>query len=185
MDTPITELLREWAYGNEQALDKLIPLVYTELRALATRQMRLERKGHTLQTTALVNEAFCKLVDQKNVDWQSRTHFFAIAARLMRRVLIDHARSRWSKKRGGAMEKVTLESDALLTSQRAIELIELDDALKKLAVLDEQKSRIVEMKFFAGLTNEEIAAVEQISSRTVEREWRKARAWLFKAIQYN
>lgn len=183
MNTPITELLLAWGKGDKEALDQLVPLVHHELHRLASRQMRLQREGHTLQTTALVNEAYCKLVNQENVHWQNRAHFFAIAAQLMRRILIDHAKAHTRIKRGGGAQKVTLDSGELISPERAVDLLILDDALKRLAEFDEQKSRIVEMKFFGGLTTEEIAEVERVSNSTIEREWRSARAWLFQAIR--
>lgn len=179
----VTELLQAWTDGDKAALDKLIPLVHDELYRLAARQMRGEKSGHTLQTTALVNEAYCKLVDLKNIRWQNRAHFFAIAGQLMRRILIDHAKTRLRAKRGGGAQKVSFDETAFLSDSRADELVALDDALTQLAKRDPLKSRIVEMKFFAGLTFEEIAEVEQVSSRTIEREWRKAKAWLYDAIQ--
>lgn len=187
MDTPsssnVTELLLAWTNGEKEALDKLIPLVHDELYRLASRQMRGERSGHTLQTAALVNEAYCKLVDLKSIRWQNRAHFFAIAAQMMRRILIDHAKTRVRAKRGGDMRKISFEETAFVSGSRASELISLDDALTRLAKRDPLKSRIVEMKFFAGLNFEEIAEVEKVSSRTIEREWRKAKAWLYDAIQ--
>lgn len=179
----ITQLLLAWGNGDKEALNKLLPLVHEELRRLASRQMRRERPGHTLQTTALVNEAYCKLVNQKNVRWQNRAHFFGIAAQLMRRILVDHAKGQARAKRGGGLPKISLDDNTLLSPERSAELVVLDEALKRLAEFDPQKSRIVEMKFFGGLTNEEIAEVEQISKRTVIREWRKAKAWLFNEIQ--
>lgn len=183
-DAPIdvTQLLIAWSAGDREALNRLMPHVYAELRRLAGRQMRREKPGHTLQTTALVNEAFCKLIDQKSIRWQSRVHFFSIASQLMRRILIDHARRRSCLKRGGDDVRITLDEAAIIGKQ-APQLLVLDDALKRLADLDARKSRIVEMKFFGGLNMEEIAEVEQISARTVEREWRKAKAWLYAAIQ--
>jgi RNA polymerase sigma factor (TIGR02999 family) len=183
-DSPrdVTQLLIAWSEGDQEALNRLMPMVYDELRRLAARQMRRETPGHTLQTTALVNEAYCKLIDQKNVRWQSRVHFFSIASQLMRRILIDHARKRASAKRGGGDFKIPMDELAL-TEEQAPQLLVLDDALKRLADMDPRKGRIVEMKFFGGLNTEEIAEVEKLSTRTVEREWRKARAWLYSAIQ--
>jgi RNA polymerase sigma factor (TIGR02999 family) len=178
----ITQLLIAWSDGDKEALNRLMPMVYEELRRLAARQMRREDPGHTLQTTALVNEAYCKLVDQKKVRWQSRVHFFSIASQLMRRILIDHARTRATAKRGGGDSNLTLDEAAIIGEQ-APQLLVLDDALKRLSEMDPRKGRIVEMKFFGGLKEEEIAEVEQISTRTVEREWRKAKAWLYDAIQ--
>lgn len=187
METPsstnVTQLLLEWGDGDKEALNKLIPLVHAELRRMAARQMRRERPGHTLQTTALVDEVYLKLIDQKNVRWQNRAHFFSIAARLMRRILVDHARKRASAKRGGAFQKISLDDATILQQERVGDLVALDAALSRLAEFDAQKSRIVEMKFFGGLNTEEIAEVEQVSSRTVEREWRKAKVWLYEALQ--
>lgn len=179
----ITELLVAWTNGDKEALDKLIPLVHHELYRLAARQMRGERSSHTLQTTALVNEAYCKLVDLKSIRWQNRAHFFAMAAQLMRRILIDHAKTRVRLKRGGAAHKISFDETAYLSDSRAAELISVDDALTELAKQDPLKSRIVEMKFFAGLTFEEIAEVEKVSSRTIKREWHRAKLWLYKSIQ--
>ena len=179
----VTELIVAWGNGDKEALHKLIPLVEEELRRLAARYMRREKQGHTLQTTALVNEAYCRLVVQKNVRWQNRAHFFAIASTLMRRILIDHAKRHLHERHGGKMLRITLEENTLAASQQARELILLNDALTNLAVFDPVKSRIVEMKFFGGLTTEEIAEVEKVSTRTVEREWRKAKAWLHTALK--
>jgi RNA polymerase sigma factor (TIGR02999 family) len=178
----VTRLLVDWGNGDQAALDELIPLVYDELRRLAGRYMRRESRGHTLQTSALVNEAYLRLVDQKSVKWQNRAHFFGVAAQLMRRILVDHARSRLRAKRGGGAEMVSLaESGA--TSEEVAEVIALDVALKDLAEMDPRKSQIVEMKFFGGLTTEEMAEVLKVTSRTVEREWRKAKAWLNRALK--
>ena len=179
----VTDLILAWGNGDKEALDKLIPLVYEELHRLAARHMRRENPGHSLQTTALVNEAYCRLIDKQNVSWQNRAHFFAIAAQLMRRILIDHARSHLRAKRGGAVQKISLDENILVPQRQARELISLDDALTRLAELDPHKSRIVEMKFFGGLTTEEIAEVEKVSTRTIEREWRKAKAWLHHTLQ--
>lgn len=177
----VTRLLVDWGNGDQAALEELIPLVYEELRRVAGRYMRRETPGHTLQTSALVNEAYLRLVDQKNVRWQNRAHFFGVAAQLMRRILVDHARSRSRAKRGGGAQMVSLTDQAIITKEVA-DVIALDDALKNLAEMDPRKSQIVEMKFFGGLTNEEVAEVLKITSRTVEREWRKAKAWLNRAI---
>jgi RNA polymerase sigma-70 factor (ECF subfamily) len=177
----VSRLLIDWGNGNQAALDELIPLVYDELRRLAGRYMRREGQDHTLQTSALVNEAYMRLVDQKNVQWQNRAHFFGVAAQLMRRILVDHARSRSRVKRGGGAQMVSL-ADQAGVSKEAEEVIALDDALTNLAEMDLRKSQIVEMKFFGGLTTEEVAEVLKITTRTVEREWRKARAWLNRAI---
>ena len=177
----VTRLLVDWGNGDQAALDELIPLVYDELRRLAGRYMRRESQGHTLQTSALVNEAYLRLVDQKRVQWQNRAHFFGVAAQLMRRILVDHARSRSRAKRGGGVQMVSLAEQAIISKEVA-DVIALDDALKNLAEMDARKSQIVEMKFFGGLTTEEVAEVLKVTSRTVEREWRKAKAWLNRAI---
>jgi RNA polymerase sigma factor (TIGR02999 family) len=178
----VTELLLAWRDGNEAALEKLLPLVYDELHRLAARYMRRESPGHTLQTSALVNEAFIRLIDQQQVHWQNRAHFFGIAAQLMRRILLDHARGQARAKRGGGLHRVSFDEGAIVSEQCAAELIALDDALNALAAFDSRKSRIVELRFFGGLSNEEVAEVMEISLRTVEREWRKAKAWLHLAI---
>jgi RNA polymerase sigma-70 factor (ECF subfamily) len=177
----VTRLLVDWGNGDQAALDELIPLVYDELRRLAGRYVRRESQGHTLQTSALVNEAYLRLVDQKSVQWQNRAHFFGVAAQLMRRILVDHARSRSRAKRGGGAQMVSLAGQAVMSKEVA-DVIALDEALKNLAEMDPRKSQIVEMKFFGGLTTEEVAEVLKVTSRTVEREWRKAKAWLNRAI---
>ena len=177
----VTRLLVDWGKGDQAALDELIPLVYDELRRVARRYMRRESQGHTLQTSALVNEAYLRLIDQNSVQWQNRAHFFGVAAQLMRRILVDHARSRLRTKRGGGVQMVSLAEQAVISKEVA-EVIALDDALKDLAEMDPRKSQIVEMKFFGGLTTEEVAEVLKVTSRTVEREWRKAKAWLNRAI---
>jgi RNA polymerase sigma factor (TIGR02999 family) len=182
MDMPspkeVTELLLDWREGNQEAIDRLMPLVYNELRRLAAYHMKRERPDHTLQASALINEVYLRLVDQKSVSWQNRAHFFGIASRLMREVLVDHARSRNYAKRGGDRQKVDIEKVAELAQENSPDLIALDDALKSLASIDERQSRIVELRFFGGLTSEETAEVLGISLRTVEREWNMARAWL-------
>jgi len=178
----VTQLLIDWGEGDKAALDKLLPLVDEELRRLASRYMRRENPGHTLQTSALVNEAYLRLVEQKSVHWQNRAHFFGIAAQLMRRILVDHARSHQYAKRGGGAQKVALDEAAMLTQERAAELVALHEALTELSGMDERKGRIVEMKFFGGLTTEEVAEVLRVTPRTIEREWRKAKAWLHHAI---
>lgn len=174
----VTQLLVSWGNGNKDALDKLIPLVYAELRRLARRYMGRESPGHTLQTSALINEAYMKLVDQRNVQWQNRAHFFAVAAQVMRHILIDHARSRRYAKRGAGARKISLDDTAVLSDERAADLVALDDALTALADLDARKSRIIELRFFGGLSIEETAEILKISPVTVTREWRAARAWL-------
>ena len=177
----VTRLLVDWGNGDQAALDELIPLVYDELRRLARRYMRREYQNHTLQTSALVNEAYLRLIDQNSVQWQNRAHFFGVSAQLMRRILVDHARSRSRAKRGGGAQIVSLVEQAVIPNE-VEEVIALDDALKNLAEMDPRKSQIVEMKFFGGLTTEEVAEVLKVTPRTVEREWRKARAWLNRAI---
>ncbi len=174
----ITQLLMNWSQGDKSALDHLVPLVYPELRRLAKRHMGRENSAHTLQTSALINEAYLKLVDQQNVKWQNRAHFFAVAAQVMRHILVDHARTRNYAKRGGGAPKLPLDEAAALTEQRAGQLIALDDALRDLAALDERKSQIIELRFFGGLSLEETAEVMKISQSTVQREWRAAKAWL-------
>jgi RNA polymerase sigma factor (TIGR02999 family) len=178
----LTQLLLAWKAGDPSALDHLLPLVEEELRRLAHRYMRREGPGHTLQTSALVNEAYLRLIDQKRVHWQNRAHFFGIAAQMMRRILLDHARSQAREKRGGGAQAVSLDEAAIVSDAQAGELIALDDALRALAQIDPRKARLVELRFFGGLSHEEIAEVLEMSLRTVEREWRKARAWLHRAI---
>jgi RNA polymerase sigma-70 factor, ECF subfamily len=174
----ITQLLMNWSQGDRAALDQLVPLVYPELRRLAKRRMDRESPAHTLQTSALINEAYLKLVDQQNVKWENRAHFFAVAAQVMRHILVDHARTRNYAKRGGGALKLPLDEAAAFTAQRAGQLIALDDALRDLAGLDERKSQIIELRFFGGLSLEETAEVMKISPSTVQREWRAAKAWL-------
>jgi RNA polymerase sigma factor (TIGR02999 family) len=179
----LTELLQAWQNGNQEAIHRLMPLVYRELHRIAGRYMRRQRVDYTFQTTALVHEAYCKLVDQKRVHWQNRAHFFAIASKLMRRIVVDQARKHASLKRGSAIHKVTLNESAVVSPARSEEFIALDEALTALAKIDPRKSRLVEMKFFGGLSTDEMAKVEQVSITTIEREWRKARAWLYHEIQ--
>lgn len=173
----VTQLLLAWGHGDEAARDELIPLVYDTLRRIARHQLRGERPGHTLETTALINEAYLKLVEQ-SVSWQSRAHFFGIAARLMRQLLVDHARARQRLKRGGDRQQISLTAAAGIAQEQAMDLLALDEALKALAEVDLQSSRIVELRYFGGLTIEETAQVMGISTPTVERGWRTARAWL-------
>ena len=179
----ITQLLAEWSEGNQSALDKLYPLVYNELRRLAHGYLRRERKGHTLQTTALINEAYLRLVDQKNVHWANRLHFFGISAQIMRRILIDHARLHAYAKRGGGAQKVSLDEIAIVAVERASNLLLLDDALNRLAKIDPRRSHVVELRYFGGLNNEEIAGVLKISENTVTRDWNMARAWLYQELR--
>jgi RNA polymerase sigma factor (TIGR02999 family) len=178
----ITQLLAKWSDGNQSALDELYPLVYDELHRLARRYMSRERRGHTLQTTALINEAYVRLVDQKNVHWANRSHFYAISAQIMRRILIDHARRHAYAKRGGGAQQVSLEEVAAVTPDPGLELVRLDEALKSLAEMDPRRSQVVEMRYFGGLNNEEIAGVLKISENTVTRDWNMARAWLYQQL---
>ncbi len=179
----VTGLLIAWGQGDESALERLMPLVHDELRRLARRQMQNERPGHTLQTSALVNEAYLRLIDLSRVRWQDRSHFFAMSARLMRRILVDHARARRSLKRGGGARKVTLDEEALLVArEHGPDLLALDDALNALALLDPRKSQVVEMRFFGGLSVEESAEALHVSRETVMRDWRLARAWLLREL---
>jgi len=178
----VTQLLTDWGNGNQAAADKLMPLVYEELRRLAHQYMNKERPGHTLQTSALVNEAYLRLIDQKQVHWQNRAHFFGIAAQLMRRILVDYARSRRYQKRGGEAQQVELNEAMIVSRERAADVIALDDALKSLAEFDARKSQIVELRFFGGLSIEETAQALAISPGTVMRDWTLAKAWLRKEI---
>ena len=178
----VTQLLGAWSGGDERALEKLIPLVEPELHRLAHHYMSRERAGHTLQTTALLDEAYLLLVDHTKRNWQNRTHFVAAAAQLMRRIMVDHARERHALKRGGGPLKVTLDEAAAVTETRSEELLALDDALERLAAQDPRKSQIVELRYFGGLTVEETAEFLKLSQRTVEREWNMAKAWLYRAL---
>ncbi len=175
----VTQLLIEWSNGNKAALDKLMPLVYEELHRLAHRYLSRERPNHTLQTTALVNEAYLRLVDRENVHWQNRAHFFAISAQLMRCILVDHARSLAYAKRGGGARRIELDEALVVSQERAADVVALDEALKQLAGFDPQQSRIVELRFFGGLTIEETAEALSLSPATIKREWVSAKAWLY------
>ena len=177
----VTELLRSWSDGQQEALEKLVPLVYAELRRLARGYMRGERKGHSLQTTALINEAFLRLIDWKNVSWQNRAHFFGVSAQLMRRILVGVARSH-NAKRGGDVSRVTLD-EALIPAVSRTDVVAVDDALKSLEALDLRKAKIVELRFFGGLSTAETAEFLKISTRTVEREWRLAKLWLVRELR--
>jgi len=179
----VTQLLMDWSNGDQSAADHLFPLVYGELKRMARRYLRKENPGHTLQTTALVNEAYLRLVDQKRVHWQNRAQFYGIAAQMMRRILVDHARSHARLRRGGQAVKISLDHIATLADERAAELIALDEALDSLAKLDERRSQVVEMRFFGGLSNSEIATVLKIAPNTVMRDWNMARAWLYRELQ--
>ena len=178
----VTQLLIGWSNGDREALDALLPVVYEELRKQAANYLRRERVGHTLQTTALIHEAYLKLVDQKNVHWQNRAHFFGIAAQLMRRILVDHARTKKRAKRGGSNIRVSFNEANVLAPRQNLDIVALDEALERLSEIDEQQSRIVELRFFSGLTVEETAAVLAISPATVKRDWSMAKAWLHREI---
>jgi RNA polymerase sigma factor (TIGR02999 family) len=178
----VTRLLRDWRNGNRDALDQLMPLVYDELRRLARRHMRHQAPGHTLQTTAVVNEAYLRLIDQPGIDWQDRAHFFAVAAQAMRYLLVDHARSQHAAKRGGAAQHMELDEVAVIAPERSAEMLALDEALGRLAALDPRQGQIVELRYFGGLSLEETAEVMGISSITVRREWGKAKAWLYREL---
>jgi len=185
----VTQLLIDWSKGDQKALDKLMPLVYSELRRLAGNYLRRERLGHTLQPTALVNEAYLKLIDQKNAKWQNRTQFYGVAAQLMRRILVDHARQHQAAKRGGSdQQRLSITSAGQLGAKQlanepAIDLLALHEALNELAEIDPQQSRLVELKFFGGLSIEETAEVLGVGHATVERDWKMARAWLRRKLE--
>jgi len=178
----VTQLLGAWRSGDSSALDKLIPLVQPELHRLAHRYMARERPGHTLQTTVLIHDAYLQFADKTQPPWQNRAHFFAVAAQLMRRIMVDHARQKQALKRGGGALKITLDESALAAETRAVELLALDEALEKLAAFDKRKADVVEMRYFGGLTMEEIADVLKVHVNTVTREWSAARAWLFATL---
>lgn len=178
----VTQLLIDWGRGNKSSFDKMLPLVYAELRRIAASYLSRERPGHTLQPTALVHEAYLRLVDQRSVNWQNRAQFFGVAAGMMRRILINHANKQRTIKRGGGAERVSLEMAVNSFEQPDVNLLALDEALRALAEIDERKSRIVELKFFGGLTTSEVAEVLQLSPATIEREWSLARAWLYRAV---
>ena len=180
--THVTELLQAWGGGDAAALDKLVPLIYDELRRLAKHYLRSERPNHTLQPTALVHEAYLRLVDTNNMHWQNRAHFFGAAAQAMRRILVDHARQHAASKRGGGEQRVTLDESVALAEQRDVNLLLLDDALNRLEAMDAQKSRMVELRFFGGLSLEETAEVMGVSEATVTRQWRTTRAWLHREL---
>jgi len=178
----ITEILLAWGDGDQSALERLTPIVYAELRRRARHYMNRERGGHTLQTTALVNEVFLKLIDSSRVRWQNRAHFFAVSAQLMRRILVDFARSRRYQKRGGAAQRISLDDAPLVSPARGGDLIALDDALTALAAIDKRKSEVVELRFFGGLSVEETAEALKVSGDTVMRDWRLAKAWLLREL---
>ncbi len=174
----VTQLLQQWSEGDDAALAELTPLIYEELRRLAHHYMELERPDHTLQTTALVNEAYLRLADQSNPNWQNRAHFLAVAARAMRRILVSYARSNRAQKRGGAALKVELDEEAILSPGQSKEIVDLHEALERLGTLDSRKARVVELKYFGGLNHDEIAEVMKISTVTIRRDWVFAKAWL-------
>jgi RNA polymerase sigma-70 factor (ECF subfamily) len=178
----ITQLLLAWSHGQQSALDQLIPLVHDELHRIAKRYMGRERPGQTMQTTALVDEAYLRLIDSSRVHWQNRAHFFAIAAQLMRRILVDFARSRHNLKRGGRAEQVSLDEALVISPERGADIVALDDALKTLASLDARQSQVVELRFFGGLSINETAEVLKVSEGTVRRDWSLAKAWLHREL---
>jgi RNA polymerase sigma factor (TIGR02999 family) len=186
MTTPqlheVTQLLMDWSSGNQAALGRLMPLVDRELHRLAHHYMRRENAGHTLQTTALVNEAYLKHIDQRNVHWKNRAHFFALSAELMRRILVDHARSRRYAKRGGGAQRISFDEALVVSHERGADLVALDEALNKLTSIDPRKGKVVELRFFGGLSVEETAEALQISAVTVMREWSMAKAWLYNSL---
>jgi RNA polymerase sigma factor (TIGR02999 family) len=178
----VTRLLHDWSEGDEGAAERLMPLVYDELRRLARNYLRRERPDHTLQPTALVNEAYLKLVDQSRVNWQNRHHFYGIAAQMMRRVLVDHAREHAAEKRGGPRRKVSLDEANIPTGERAADLVALDEALQKLSEVFPRKGRVVELRFFGGFSVEESAEILGVSDKTVMREWESAKLWLYREL---
>ncbi|HEU0253711.1 MAG TPA: sigma-70 family RNA polymerase sigma factor [Pyrinomonadaceae bacterium] len=178
----ITELLASYGRGDKESLDRLMPIVYEELRRQAARYLRREQPGNTLQTTALIHEAYVRLVDQRNTQWQNRAHFFGIAAQMMRRILVDHARAKKRVKRGGSEIRVSLSDATVAAKEQDLDVVALDAALERLALIDEQQSRVVELRFFSGLSVEETAEVMGISKSTVKREWSMARAWLHREL---
>jgi len=178
----VTRLLQQWSSGDQTALDELMPLIHAELRQQASGCLRRERQGHTLETSALVNEAFLRLVDQDQVRWQSRAHFLAIAGRQMRRILVDHARRHAAAKRGGGAERVPIDEVELAAAEPRPDLLALDQALERLAEDDSEIARVVELRYFAGLNREEIAEVMHLSSASITRRWRLARAWLYREL---
>ena len=181
----VTRLLLAWNGGDEGALERLVPLVYNELRRVARRQMRGERPDHSLQTTALINEAYLRLIDLKNVEWQNRAHFFALCARMMRRILVDFARSRRYRKRGGGARPLSLDRALAVFPEQSKDLVAVDDALNALTKFDKRKAQVVELRFFGGLTAEETAEVLKVSPETVLRDWKLAKVWLLRELSRN
>jgi RNA polymerase sigma-70 factor, ECF subfamily len=175
----VTQLLQQWSHGDDSALAELTPLVYEELRRLAHHYMEGERPDHTLQTTALVNEAYLRLADQTASNWQSRAHFFAVAARAMRQILVSYARSNRAQKRGGGVARIELDESAILSPEQSKEIVDLHEALERLGTLDSRKARVVELKYFGGLNYDEIAEVMKVSAVTVRRDWVFSKAWLY------
>lgn len=182
MTDDVTELLLRWSAGDAHALDELTPVIYDDLRRLARALLSRERPDHTLSATALVHEAYLKLVDQRRVNWENRAHFFGAAAHVMRRVLVDHARARGSGKRGGSAEKIAIQDNVAVVDALSESLLDLDAALTELATVDARKAQVVEMKYFAGMTNQEAAAILRVSDATIERDWTFARAWLIRTM---
>lgn len=180
----VTHILKEWSAGNNDAHERLMPLVYAELRSLARRYLHKERSGHTLQPTALVHEAYIKLIDQTRVSWENRAHFYGVAAQLMRRILVDHARATVAEKRGGNLTRFTFDEARLhpQQQQKSVDLLALDEALQRLASIDPRKSRVVEMRFFGGLREDEIAECLNVSTKTVTRDWQMAKLWLYSEL---
>jgi RNA polymerase sigma factor (TIGR02999 family) len=181
----ITQLLLAWGAGDEAALAQLMPLVYDELRKVAARHLRRQRPDHTLQTTALVNEAYLRLIDSSKVQWQNRAHFFAVSAQLMRRILVDFARARQNLKRGGGAQQITLDDALAIAPERGADLLALDDALTQLAKLNQRQAQVVELRYFGGLNEEETAEALKVSLRTVQRDWKLARLWLYRELSAN
>jgi RNA polymerase sigma-70 factor, ECF subfamily len=179
----VTQLLQQWSHGDNAALAELTPLVYEELRCVAHHYMEGERPNHTLQTTALVNEAYLRLADQTNPNWQSRAHFFAVAARAMRGILVNYAKSNRAQKRGGGAVRIELDEAAILSPEQSKEIVDLHEALERLATLNSRKARVVELKYFGGLNHDEIAEVMKISTVTVRRDWMFAKTWLYDELQ--
>lgn len=179
----ISLILKDWSSGNRDAVDELMPVIYDELKKIAAQYLRKERREHTLQPTELAHEAYLKLIDISNVNWQDRAHFFAVSAQVIRHILVDHARAKATDKRGGAAERIVLDEAISFSEEQDTDLLALDEALKNLATFDEQQSKIVELRFFGGLTIEETAEVLKISPATIKREWTLAKAWLFKRMK--
>lgn len=185
MAEDITQILQQWSEGDEKAVESLFPLVYEELRRLARNYLAKERSGHTLQPTALVHEAYMRLIDQTRTTWQSRVHFYAVAANMMRRILVNHARDRATEKRGGSAQRFSIENLDILPEQTAGDLLDLDEALEKLKKLDERKCRVVDLRFFGGLNEDEVAEVLGVSEKTVRRDWQFAKLWLYRELSQN